>query len=69
MDQSHPLPNLIQGIEEYEVDQILDHRHGKRRRQYLVKWKGYPELEATWEKASDLKHAPDAIHIYLESLS
>ena len=68
-DQSRPPPDLIKGIEEYEVNRILDHHHGKRRRQYLVKWKGYPESEATWEKASDLKHAPDAVHDYLNTLS
>ena len=35
---------------EYEVDKILRHRedaHGAI--SYLVKWKGYEELEATWE--------------------
>ena len=35
--------------EEYEVERILEERGAK----YHVKWKGYPEEEATWEP----KHA------------
>ena len=42
-------PNLIGGEEEYEVEQILNHRcHGRSRRlQYFIKWKGYPESDNT----------------------
>jgi hypothetical protein len=31
---------------------------------YLVKWLGYPHWEATWEKASTLSGARDAIVEY-----
>ena len=31
--------------EDYEVERILDEKPGK----FLVKWKGYPQAEATWE--------------------
>src|SRR6266436_3986086 len=56
---SHPPPDLIGGEDEYEVEQIKNHRrHGRARRlQYLVKWKGYPESDNTWEPA-DQVHAP-----------
>jgi hypothetical protein len=31
--------------------------------QYLVKWKGYPRSEATWEPRSQLmKHAQDVVN-------
>jgi hypothetical protein len=42
----HPLPDLVNGEEEYSVEKILDSRlYGRRRRlQYLVKWDGYPGL-------------------------
>jgi hypothetical protein len=59
-----PLPDIIQGEEEYEVEAILDHQGGKRRCQYLVKWCSYPNSDATWEPKSSLRHAPDVISHY-----
>jgi len=41
-------------LEEYEVDLLLKHRDLEDRRMYLVKWKGYPKAEATWEPSRNL---------------
>src|SRR5579863_10118877 len=62
---SRPPPDLISGEAEYEVEQIRSHRrHGRRKQlQYLLKWKGYPESDNTWELA-DQVHAPDLIKAY-----
>jgi chromodomain-containing protein len=62
---SRPPPNLLEGEEEYEVERIINHRHSGRARtlQYLIKWKGYPEVDNTWEPA-DQVHAPDLIKAY-----
>ncbi len=48
---SWPPPDLINNQEQYKVKAIRSHRHHGRRRQlqYLVKWKGYPESDNTWE--------------------
>ncbi len=49
--------------EEFEVEEVIDShlkmRRGSRtsRLEYLVKWKGYPKEEATWEIADNLEHA------------
>jgi hypothetical protein len=42
-----PDPVLIDGNEEFEVETILDDHLYYHARQYLVKWKGYPD--PTWE--------------------
>jgi len=48
---TNPLPDLIEGKEEYEVEQILaSRRHGRGHKlQYLVKWVGYAESHNSWE--------------------
>ena len=44
-----PPPELVEGEEVYEVENILKHRRRGRGYQYYVKWKGYPIEEASWE--------------------
>ena len=62
---SQPPPDLIENEEEYEVEQIKAHRSfGRSKRlQYLVKWKGYPESDNTWEDATDM-HTPELTKQY-----
>ena len=51
-----PPPDLVDNAEEYEVEKILDSRlFGRRRRlQYLVKWKGYPDSDNMWVDKDDV---------------
>eukprot|EP00455_Lapot_gusevi_P009663 TRINITY_DN14340_c0_g1_i2.p1 TRINITY_DN14340_c0_g1~~TRINITY_DN14340_c0_g1_i2.p1 ORF type:complete len:353 (+),score=51.01 TRINITY_DN14340_c0_g1_i2:91-1149(+) len=37
----------------FEVERVLDSRTRHRRREYLVKWKGYPMEDCTWEPLSN----------------
>jgi len=62
---SRPPPELIDGEAEYEVELIRSHRHHGRSRmlQYLIKWKGYPKSDNTWENANQI-HAPESIKLY-----
>jgi RNase H-like domain found in reverse transcriptase/Integrase zinc binding domain/Chromo (CHRromatin Organisation MOdifier) domain len=66
---TRPPPDLINGEEEYEVEQIRSHRTWGRSKtlQYLIKWKGYPESDNTWENA-DQTHAPELIKLYHQAL-
>lgn len=38
----------------YEVEQIIDHRMRKGKKEYQVRWAGYPIEQSTWQRASQL---------------
>ncbi|KAL1915429.1 uncharacterized protein VTP21DRAFT_6887 [Calcarisporiella thermophila] len=48
----------------YEVEEIQDKRTYRGQIQYLVKWLGYPQYEATWEPLENLTGAAGAIATY-----
>jgi hypothetical protein len=56
------------GAEQYEVENILASRGSGTRKQYLVKWLGYPLWEATWEKSSSLTDAKQAVQDFESAL-
>jgi hypothetical protein len=58
-----PPPDLVDGVEEYEVEKVLDScRHGRRRKlQYLIAWKGYPDSDNQWVNWDDADGAQEAI--------
>jgi len=47
--QTLPPPIVIDGEEEWEVEEILDSRWHRRRFQFLVKWKGFSREHNSWE--------------------
>ena len=57
-----PPPDLIDGEEEYKVEEILQSRKFSRqcKVQYLIKWKGYPDSENQWVDWNDM-HADEAL--------
>ena len=64
-----PGPVIVdEGAEEFEVDEIINHRKRKRGRktkiEYLIVWKGYPVHESTWEPAENVANAPEKIAEY-----
>lgn len=63
---SRPPPLISEeGVDEYEVNRILDQRYVRNRLQYLIDWKGYPPEERTWEPAADVeKNAPKVIQAW-----
>jgi len=50
--EGHPLPIVINGELEWEVEEILDSCWHRERFQYLIKWKGYGREHNSWESAS-----------------
>ena len=50
---------------EYEVDDVIDHRLYRRKRQLLLRWKGYGPEHDWWSNLDDTD-CPDALQAYLE---
>src|ERR1700692_228723 len=60
---AQPPPELIDGEEEYQVEEIIDERIFRRKKQYLIKWLGYPVSENSWIDARNL-HADELLEDY-----
>jgi len=60
---ARPPPESVKedGAEVYEVGQILARRGSGARTQFLVKWKGYPTWEATWQSRASLAQAKELL--------
>jgi Chromo (CHRromatin Organisation MOdifier) domain len=61
-----PPPDMIKGEEQYEVEVIQAHQYHRCKLQYLIKWKGYPVSDNTWEPADNLQ-APLLVKEYHEA--
>jgi hypothetical protein len=59
-----PTPDILNEEEQYEVEQIINHRHRGRGMQYLVRWKGYTPMDNSWEPEGNLNNAPDILKRY-----
>jgi Reverse transcriptase (RNA-dependent DNA polymerase)/RNase H-like domain found in reverse transcriptase/Integrase zinc binding domain/Chromo (CHRromatin Organisation MOdifier) domain/Retroviral aspartyl protease len=67
-----PLPTLIDGELEFDVDMILHHRYksqGKKQiTEYLVKWEGYDHEHNTWEPESNCLNCPEKVQEYWDTV-
>ena len=61
--QSTSMQITISDDDEYEVEEILGERKHYRKTQYLLKWKGYPLSEASWEPEANL-NCPELLKIF-----
>ena len=61
-----PLPELVDGESEYEVENILQHKFMGRKKEihYLVQWRSYSRAESTWEPEKHLRNASEVLEGY-----
>ena len=50
----------------YEVEKIMDRRIVRGKKEYLIKWKGYPESQSTWEPNSHLTYIQELVKKFNE---
>ena len=50
-------PCVVSDGDFYEVERILSHRKTGNSFEYLAKWQGFPEAEATWVREEDFASA------------
>ena len=51
----------VEGVEEWEVEKILNKKKMKGVVKYLIWWKGFTVEEDTWERKENLKNAEELI--------
>ena len=62
------MPDLEDPQDEWEVEEVLDKRKVEGTLHYLVKWTGWPSEYNSYEPASYLENAPDAIRAFERKL-
>jgi transposase InsO family protein len=59
--QEAPLPEIVEGEEEWEVKEVVDSKVSRGRLLYLVDWEGFNPEDRTWEPVEHVSRAADAI--------
>ena len=54
-------PVEVEGVEEWEVEKILNKKKTRGVAKYLVQWKGFTAEGDTWEREENLKNAEELI--------
>ncbi|CAI7868153.1 unnamed protein product [Closterium sp. NIES-53] len=63
--QPPPPPVLVQDEQEYQVEQVLTHRHRRENTlEFLISWKGYDPSEESWVAEADMGNARHALKDY-----
>jgi len=61
-------PIEVEGVEEWEVEKILNKKKIKEVNRYLVRWKGFMAKSNTWKKEENLENARELVNKFEERL-
>ena len=72
--QPPPPALLVEGEEEFEVEEILSHEPRAKTKsdnkvKFLVKWRGFGHENNTWEPFKNMKNAPDSLKEYWDRVA
>ena len=59
MEEGKPVE--VEGVEEWEVEKILNKKKIRGVEKYLIRWKGFTAEGNTWERRENLKNAEELI--------
>jgi hypothetical protein len=59
-----PPPDVVDGVDLYEVGEVLNIKQRRKDLQYYIRWEGYPMEECTWEPRHHLVGADEAMVAY-----
>jgi len=62
-------PIEVEGVEEWEVEKILNKKKIRRVEKYLVWWKEFTVEGDTWERKENLKNAEEALEKFEERMN
>jgi len=51
----------VEGVEEWEVEKVLNKKKMRRVEKYLVRWKEFTVERDTWERRENLKNVEELI--------
>jgi len=54
-------PVEVEGVEEWEVEKILNKKRVRGMEKYLIRWKGFTAEGGTWERRENLKNVEELI--------
>jgi len=64
-----PKPVEVDGVEEWEVEKILNKKKVRGVMKYLVEWKGFTAENDIWEKKEDLENAKEVVAEFEERIN
>ena len=59
-----PPPDIVEGEEQFEIENILRHRRKGKGYEYYVRWKGYSAADDSWVPTRDFGNAKEVLEDY-----
>ena len=64
LNHPQPPPDIVEGKPEWEVEAILGSKIIRNQLKFLVKWKGWPDSENSWEPEANIENATELVEAF-----